>query len=70
MNEKNFVMNIANNIKIIIKCETMPFNVHANNKNWMLLIECVLKCDRILSAYTIFSSKRIQNDWLNAITDE
>ena len=34
-----------------------------------MLIECVLKCDRILSAYIIFSDKKIQNDWLNAITD-
>ena len=69
MNEKNFVMNIANNVKIIIKYKTMLFNVHANNKNWMSLIECILKCDRILSAYIIFSGKKIQNDWLNAITN-
>ena len=36
----------------------------------MLLIECVLKCDRILFVYIIFSDKKIQNDWLNAITNE
>ena len=70
MNKKNFAMNIANSAKVIIKRETMPFNVHANNKNWMSLIECVLKCGRILSAYIIFSDKRIQDDLLNAITNE
>ena len=69
MNEKDFVMGIANSVKIIIKWKTMSFNVHANNKNWMSLIECVLKCGRILSAYIIFSDKKIQNDWLNAITN-
>ena len=48
----------------------MSFNVHTNNKNWISLIEFVLKCGRILSTYIIFSNKKIQNDWLNAITDE
>ena len=69
MDEKGFAMGIADSAKVIIKRGTMPFNVHAGNRDWVSLIECVSGCGRILSAYIIFPGKRIQDDWLNAITD-
>ena len=70
MNEKGFAMGIADSAKVIIKRGTAPFSVHAGNRDWVSLIECVSGVGRILSAYIIFPGKRIQEEWMTAINDK
>ena len=70
MNEKGFVMGIADCFKVIIRGNTASFNVHSGNRDWVTLIECISSRGSILPAYFIFQGAQIQQAWYAAIADE
>ena len=69
MNEKDFAMSIADSSKVIVKRETISFNVHPGNRDWVSLIECISSCGTVLPFYIIFQGNQVQKDWLEIIAD-
>lgn len=67
MNEKNFVMRIADKCKVICSKEQLSTIIQDDNQEWVSLIECVSFDKVILQFWFIFKDKMHIKIWFDAL---
>jgi DDE superfamily endonuclease/Psq-like protein len=69
MDEKGFMKGIGDNAKVIIPRSEAAISCQPGNREWVSVIEAIGTNDYLVPPFVIFRGKRIQQSWINVLSD-